>query len=90
MRPRVRGLGCLGCLTTGGMLFFALPLLVIGFLVYLLVNRQRPTGGPPVYTPTTPYPPQPPAPTAGQFCSQCGKALEPGARFCAGCGAQQG
>ena len=40
-----------------------------------------------------PPPPSPPSPGTGEgpkFCSHCGGKLEPGQRFCPGCGAQAG
>jgi hypothetical protein len=70
MRPRIRGLGCLGCLPFGGLIFMLLPLILIGALVYFLVNRQKPTvpGG---FCPRCGN-----AVSAGvRFCPSCGSPL---------------
>lgn len=87
MRPRrMRGLGCLGCLPFGGLLIGLLPLIVIGGIIYFIVNRPK-TGPqpPPPYTPPPAHPPATPT-AGGGFCSQCGAATSPGTRFCPGCG----
>ncbi len=74
----MRGFGCLGCLPFGGLIGALLPLLVIGAVIYFLVNRQKTTA----VQPGTPAPPTP----SGGFCPHCGQPLNPSSRFCAGCG----
>ena len=74
---RMRGLGCLGCLPFGGLITLLLPVILIGALIYYLVNRQKPNPAPGAYTPPVP---------GGGFCSSCGKPIVAGSRFCAGCG----
>jgi hypothetical protein len=68
----MRHLGCLGCLSLGGLLTVLFPLILIGGLIYWLVSR-RPAG-------------VPPPPAAGQFCPQCGKPMGAAEKFCANCG----
>ncbi len=59
-------------------------LLLIVFLpLYLIVRkplREEPTAA------ASPTPAVPP--TTNTFCSTCGKPLQPGVKFCSGCGAQ--
>ncbi len=74
---RMRGFGCLGCLPFGGLITLLLPFLVIGAIIYFLVNRQKPNPSPGNYTPPVP---------GGGFCPGCGKPIATGTRFCAGCG----
>ena len=78
---RLRGFGCLGCLPFGGLFALFLPLILIGALIYFLVNRPKGNTAPP----TTP----PPSPSGG-FCPHCGKPVASGSRFCAACGRQIG
>jgi hypothetical protein len=77
---RLRGVGCLGCLPFGGLLGLFFPLILIGALIYFLVNRQKAVPGPPDNAP--------PQGSAAGFCPQCGKPVPAGARFCAACGRQ--
>ena len=96
-RSGFRGVGCLGCLPLGGLIMLLMPLILIGALIYWLVNRQRmgqgQQGYPPQYPPQQ-YPPQqapyqapPQMPRAGGgYCPQCGHEVKPGEKFCAGCG----
>ena len=79
---RLRGFGCLGCLPFGGLFGMLLPLILVGAVIYFLVNRQRVNPAQPPYSP-------PPGP-AGGFCPNCGQAIPAGSRFCAGCGQQLG
>ena len=74
---RMRGLGCLGCLPVGGLITLLLPIILIGALIYYLVNRQKTNPSPGPYTPPSP---------GGGFCSRCGKPVAAGTRFCANCG----
>jgi hypothetical protein len=62
----------------GGLLGLLLPVILIGALIYFLINRQK-------AAPAPPGNPPPPGPRGG-FCPHCGKAIDAGARFCAGCG----
>jgi hypothetical protein len=76
----------------------ALLLLVIIILIVVLSSRRRrlPPPPPPIYPGTLPPtytvpPPPPPSGTAQtttalHFCPQCGGPLQPGQRFCEGCG----
>ena len=82
-RRRPRGIGCLGCLPFGGLLFTLIPLIAIGVLVYWLVNRQKPSA-PQV------APPPPGTPAGGVFCSGCGKPMGAAEKFCASCGTRAG
>lgn len=75
---RWRGFGCLGCLPFTGLFGLFLPLLLLGALVYFLMNRQK-FSGPGRGSPQNPA-------AAGGFCSHCGQPLAVGTRFCAGCG----
>lgn len=75
---RLRGFGCLGCLPFGGLFGLFLPLILIGALVYFLMNRQKADPPPPNQLPS-PNPPE-------GFCAHCGKPISSGSHFCAGCG----
>jgi hypothetical protein len=77
---RLRGLGCLGCLPFGGLTILLLPLILIGALIYFLVNRQKTSPASSNYPPST-------VPMDG-FCTYCGKPFVSGTRFCASCGRQ--
>jgi hypothetical protein len=67
----------------GGLVFFSLPVLLIGALIYWLVSRSKPGGVPAPY-----QPPASPPTAATPFCPHCGRAIDPDARFCVGCGGQ--
>jgi hypothetical protein len=67
-------LGALVCLPFGGLFTLLLPLILIGAVVYFLVNRQQSGLAPPV--------------RAGGYCPQCEKPVNAGDRFCVGCGRQ--
>jgi hypothetical protein len=84
---RSRGFGCLGCLPFGGLMVTLIPLILIGAVVYWLVNRQK-TCAPPNTAPP-PAPPPPGAP-GSYFCAHCGKPMNLGEKFCAGCGGSAG
>jgi zinc-ribbon domain len=77
---RLRGFGCLGCLPFGGLIGLLLPLIVIGAVIYFLMNRQKANPAPPGYPP--------PTNPSGGFCPHCGKPTVAGSRFCLGCGRQ--
>ena len=77
---RLRGFGCLGCLPFGGLFGLLLPLILIGALVYFVMNRPKASSVTPVYSPS-------PDPSTG-FCPNCGKPIPAGGRFCVGCGRQ--
>jgi len=57
--------------------------MIVGVIIYLIVNRQRPA------QPVS-YPTAAPPPPGGGFCPQCGKAMAPGTAFCGNCGAKVG
>ena len=81
-RPRVRGLGCLGCLPLGGLFALLLPVIVIGLVIYWLVSRRQPG---------TRFPSQPAPPSSsGYFCSHCGKPVQAAEKFCPHCGSKAG
>jgi hypothetical protein len=77
---RLRGFGCIGCLPFGGLFGLFLPLILIGALIYFLVNRQKANPAPPGHPPS----PNP----SGVFCPHCGKPIASGSHICAGCGRQ--
>ena len=88
---RTRGLGCLGCLPFGGLIVTLIPLILIGAVVYWLVNRQK-TSAPLNTAPPAAPPPAAPPPEApgGCFCFHCGRPMNPGEKFCASCGGSAG
>ena len=81
-RRRVPGCGCFGCLPLAGLL----PLIVIGAIIYFLVNRKQGPPPPPPYVPPSVPPPNPPVTGGSGYCNQCGAQLT-GGKFCPGCGA---
>jgi hypothetical protein len=83
---RTRGLGCLGCLPFGGLIVTLIPLILIGAVVYWLVNRQKASATPNTAPPAVPPPAAPPGAPGGCFCFHCGKPMNPGENFCANCG----
>jgi len=64
----------------GELLGLFLPLILIGALIYFLMNRPKTDSSPPDRLPS-------PKPSGG-FCPDCGTPIAGGSRFCAGCGHQ--
>ena len=88
---RSRGLGCLGCLPLGGLIVTLIPLILIGAVIYWLVNRQKTSAPQSTAPPAAPPPAAPPPGATGScFCFHCGKPMNPGEKFCANCGGGAG
>jgi hypothetical protein len=64
-----------------------IPLILIGAVIYWLVSRQKTSAPPRTAPPAAPPLAAPPPGAPGNYvCSHCGKPMNLGEKFCAGCG----